>query len=230
MPIELTHTTIKTNSITLHAVEAGPRDGPLLIFLHGFPEFWYGWRKQIDYFAEAGFHVVALDQRGYNLSDKPKKVSAYNLDILAADIAGVIDFFGAEKAYLAGHDWGAVATWWTGVKYSEKLHKIAILNVPHPIVMRKNLKSNSAQRRKSWYIFFFQFPRIPEWRMQKNNWGIGVRALQRTSRRGTFSDEDIEKYREAWSQPGAATGMINWYRAAMRKPPQRVANLSLIHI
>ena len=178
MPEELNHINLSTNGINIHAVEAGPSDGPLLILLHGFPEFWYGWRKQINHFAGSGYHVVVPDQRGYNLSDKPKGVSAYGLDDLSADVAGIIDHFGSEKAYLAGHDWGGVAAWWTAVKYPEKLEKLAILNVPHPVVMRKHIKTSKAQRKKSWYVFFFQIPRLPENRMQKNNWEIGRRALQ----------------------------------------------------
>src|SRR5215468_107423 len=97
---------ISTNGIRLHVVEAGPKGGPLTILLHGFPEFWYGWRKQIDFLAENGFRVWAVDQRGYNLSDRPKEIAAYNLDLLSADVTGLIDAAGKEKAFLVGHDWG----------------------------------------------------------------------------------------------------------------------------
>ncbi len=212
---------LQTNGITLHAVEAGPEDGPLVILLHGFPEFWYGWRYQIEALANAGYRVLAPDQRGYNLSDKPKEISAYNLDELAGDVVGLIDEVGREKAYLTGHDWGGAA-WWTAVKYPQRLEKLAILNAPHPKVMRWNILHNRAQRRKSWYFLFFQIPFFPEWRMRKDNWRIGVRALQGTSRKGIFSSADISCYREAWSQPGAAKGMINWYRASLRSRPKRV--------
>jgi pimeloyl-ACP methyl ester carboxylesterase len=221
---QLTHQLVHSNGIKLHAVEAGPADGPLVILLHGFPEFWYSWRYQIEALAQAGFRVVAPDQRGYNLSDKPKKISAYNLDELAADVAGLIDALGREKIYLVGHDWGAAVAWWAAIKYPQRLARVAILNAPHPKVMRWNMLHNPAQRRKSWYFLFFQIPFLPEWRMRKNNWDVGARALQRTSRAGTFSEEDIELYRQAWSQPGATEGMMNWYRASLRSRPRRVSN------
>lgn len=216
---------LQTNGITLHAVEAGPADGPLVILLHGFPEFWYGWHHQIEALANAGYRVLAPDQRGYNLSDKPRRIFAYNLDELAADVVGLIDAMGREKAYLAGHDWGGAAAWRTAIKYPQRLEKVAILNAPHPKVMRWNLLHNRAQRRKSWYIFLFQIPFLPERRMQRDNWKMGERALQRTSRAGTFSDADIVLYRQAWSQPGAANGMLNWYRAALRNRPKRVPSV-----
>jgi pimeloyl-ACP methyl ester carboxylesterase len=215
---------LHTNGITLHVVEAGSEDGPLVILLHGFPEFWYGWRYQIEALANAGHRVLAPDQRGYNLSDKPKGISAYNLDALAADVVGLIDAVGREKAYLAGHDWGGAAAWWTAIKYPQRFEKVAILNAPHPKVMRWNMLHNPAQRRKSWYFLLFQIPFLPEWRMRKDNWRIGERALRGSSRKGTFSDADIARYREAWSQPGAAKGMLNWYRAALRRRPKRVAS------
>ena len=201
---KLNHQYLPTSGITLHAVEAGPVDSQVVILLHGFPEFWYGWRHQIEALANAGYRVLAPDQRGYNLSDKPRSISAYNLDELAADVVGLIDAVGREKAYLVGHDWGAAAAWWTAIKYPQRLERMAILNAPHPKVMRWHMLHNRAQRRKSWYFLFFQIPFLPEWRMRKDNWCIGARALQSTSRKGTFSDAEISLYREAWSQPGAA--------------------------
>jgi pimeloyl-ACP methyl ester carboxylesterase len=221
---ELQHRKFLTNGITLHAVEAGAVDGPLVVLLHGFPEFWYGWRHQIEALANAGYRVLAPDQRGYNLSDKPKRISAYNLDALAADVVGLIDAMKREKSYLVGHDWGGAVAWWTAVKFPQRVEKVAILNAPHPKVMRWNLLHNRAQRRKSWYLFMFQMPFLPEWRMRRANWEIGQRALQGTSRPGTFSEADLALYRQAWSQPGAARGMINWYRAALQRRPGRVAS------
>lgn len=218
------HQHLQTNGISLHAAEAGPADGPLVILLHGFPEFWYGWRHQIEALANAGYCVLVPDQRGYNLSDKPKGIAAYNLDELAADVIGLIDATGREKAYVVGHDWGGAVAWWTAIKYPQRLEKLVILNAPHPKVMRWNLLHNRAQRRKSWYMFMFQMPLLPEWRMRRANWEIGQRALQGTSRPGTFSEADIALYREAWSQPGAARGMINWYRAILQRRPARVAS------
>ncbi|MDZ7344252.1 MAG: alpha/beta hydrolase [candidate division KSB1 bacterium] len=215
---------LRTNGINLHVVEAGPENGPLVMLLHGFPEFWYGWRHQIEILAAAGYRVLAPDQRGYNLSDKPKGIGAYRLDALADDVAGLIDAVGREKTVLVGHDWGGVTAWWTAIKFPQRVERLAVLNCPHPLAMRRHLLHNRAQRRKSWYIFFFQLPFLPEWRIRRNNWWVARRTLQATSRPGTFSDADIELYRQAWSQPGAITAMLNWYRAALRKKLQRVAS------
>lgn len=216
------HRTIATNGLHLHAVEAGPESGPLLLLLHGFPEFWYGWRHQIEPLAAAGYRVLAPDQRGYNRSDKPKGVSSYSLDLLARDAVGLIDALGYDKAYVAGHDWGGAVGWWLGVHHPERIEKLAILNVPHPYVMLRTLKSNSVQRRKSTYIAFFQLPWLPERTLRAKNWAAAVKALQKTSRPGTFSDDDLVLYREAWSRPGAITAMLHWYRAAPRKSAPRL--------
>lgn len=213
-----THAFVKTNGITLHVVQAGPEDGPLLILLHGFPEFWRSWRYQIPFFAAAGYRVWVPDQRGYNLSDKPRGLDAYNLDELAADVVGLMDAAGCERAYVVGHDWGANVAWWVGIHYPERLHKLGILNVPHPVVMRHNLQENPAQRRKSWYMFFFQVPVLPETMIQAADWQLGLAALQGSSRPGTFSAADLALYRRAWSRPGAFTGMLNWYRAILQRP------------
>lgn len=224
MAIELRHRTVATNGIRLHVVEAGPADGRLLILLHGFPELWYGWHRQIEGLAAAGFRVLVPDQRGYNLSDKPRGIGSYRLDRLAGDVVGLIDDAGRERACLAGHDWGGAVAWWVGVNFPGRLDRLALLNIPHPWVMRRHLVHDRAQRRKSWYIFFFQLPWLPELYMRRRNWAYAVRALAATSRRGTFSDADLAIYRTAWSQPGAITAMINWYRAALMAPPPRPAS------
>jgi pimeloyl-ACP methyl ester carboxylesterase len=221
---ELRHRTIATNGIRLHAVEAGPADGRLLILLHGFPELWLGWRRQIEPLAAAGFRVLVPDQRGYNLSDKPRGVGSYRLDRLARDVVGLIDDAGRERACLVGHDWGGAVAWWVGVNFPQRLERLALLNIPHPYVMRRHLLHDRAQIRRSWYIFFFQLPWLPEAWWRRRNWAAGVRALTATSRRGTFSAADLEIYRQAWSQPGAITAMIHWYRAALRQPPPRPAS------
>ena len=208
---------IPTNGVQLHTIVAGPASGPLVILLHGFPEFWYSWRHQIAPLAAAGYRVLAPDQRGYNLSAKPKGLGAYRLEELARDIVGLIDAAGREQAYIVGHDWGGVVAWWLALKHPRRVAKLAVLNAPHPAVMRQHLWRNLAQLRKSWYFFFFQLPLLPEQRMRADHWSIGVRALRATARRGTFTEADFEQYRQAWSQPGAATAMINWYRAMLRR-------------
>lgn len=217
---KLTHAYVEVNGIVLHVVQAGPVNGPLLIFLHGFPEFWYGWRAQISFFAAAGYRVWVPDQRGYNLSAKPRGLDAYRIDELAADVVGLIDAAGREQAYLVGHDWGAAVAWWTAVSHPQRLHKLGILNVPHPVVMARYLRQNAGQLRKSWYMFFFQLPWVPEAATRAANWRAGVAALQGSSRPGTFTPEDLARYRLAWGRPGAFTGMLNWYRAMLQRPPQ----------
>lgn len=206
------HSYVRTNGVTLHVAQSGPQDGPLVILLHGFPEFWYGWRGQIPALAEAGYRVWAPDQRGYNLSDKPRGTRSYNLDMLAQDIVGLIDAAGVERACVAGHDWGAMVTWWLGTNYAERLEKMAVLNVPHPVVFPTFLRSHPTQMLKSWYMLFFQMPYLPEFALRK----MGRRALRDTSKPGTFWEEDLERYQKAWDQPGAMTAMINWYRAMAR--------------
>ncbi|HSK76784.1 MAG TPA: alpha/beta hydrolase [Thermoanaerobaculia bacterium] len=232
MDVELKprHRTIDTNGLRLHAVEAGPESGPLLLLLHGFPEFWYGWRHQIESLAAAGYRVLAPDQRGYNLSDKPRGVSSYSLDLLARDIVGLIDDAGYEKAYVAGHDWGGAVGWWLGVHHPERIEKLALLNIPHPYVMLRTVKKNPVQRKKSSYIAFFQLPWLPERVLRARNWAATVKTLRKTSRPGTFPDADLVLYREAWSQPGAITAMLNWYRAALRKGVPRLTRSSRVTV
>jgi pimeloyl-ACP methyl ester carboxylesterase len=220
MSTEIKNTFVDVNGIRLHIAQAGPPDGTLVLLAHGFPEFWYGWRKQIPYLAKAGYHVIAPDQRGYNLSDKPQSVQDYQIDKLANDLIALAKSQGKEKFHLVGHDWGAAVAWWTGVHYPEHLKSLSILNVPHLMVMRKNLLSNIKQIKKSWYAFAFQLPFFPEWFMGHQNFRKSIGALKHTSQPGSFSDDDLEKYREAWAQPGAMQAMINWYRAIGRRPPK----------
>ena len=195
----------------------GPENGTPVILLHGFPEFYYGWKNQIPALVQEGFHVILPDQRGYNLSDKPKGISAYDVDILAQDIIGLFDHFGIRKAKLVGHDWGAVVAWTVAINYPARVEKLAILNVPHPDVMTDFVLNNSAQRKKSWYVFFFQIPMYVEWVLSKNNFEYLARMLTHSGRKNTFTETDVIEYKKAWSQKGALTGMLNWYRAAMRR-------------
>jgi pimeloyl-ACP methyl ester carboxylesterase len=219
MQNELEHQVVRINGIQLHVVTAGKKEGPLILFLHGFPEYWVSWKRQIEHFASLGYRVLAPDQRGYNLSDKPLGIQSYNIDQLAADVVGLIAWAGRERAVIAGHDWGAAVAWWTALKYPEKIEKLVICNVPHPLVMKKNLSSNWAQMKRSWYIFFFQIPFLPEKFLARDRFQRLMFSLQKTSLPGTFSTQDLEGYREAWQRPGALTAMVNWYRAALRNVP-----------
>ena len=203
----------------LHYVELG--EGPLVVLLHGFPDFWFSWRFQIPALAEAGFRVVAPDMRGYNLSSKPRGVAEYHTDRLAGDVRDLIAERGARSAFLAGHDWGAAVAWVTAIKHPEVVERLAILNVPHPRTMLGGLR-RPRQLVKSWYMFFFQLPWLPERIMRADRWRAFRRAFEHDARPGAFTAEDIDRYVEAWSQPGAATAMVNYYRAVFRTAPKRV--------
>jgi epoxide hydrolase 4 len=215
-------------SVKLYAVAAGPKDGPVVVLLHGFPEFWYGWHRQIEPLAAAGFHVIVPDQRGYNLSSKPSGTASYALTELVSDIIAIADQLGQQKIFLAGHDWGAAVAWSTVLLHPQRIAKLVVINVPHPSVMRKFLSTRIRQFFRSWYMFFFQLPWLPETLFSAFDYRIGARSLLRSSCPGTFSPEDLALYRAAWSQPGALTAMINWYRALFRfrtKFPDRTVHI-----
>jgi pimeloyl-ACP methyl ester carboxylesterase len=200
----------------LHYVEAG--EGPLVVLLHGFPEFWYGWRLQIKPLADAGFRVVVPDTRGYNLSSKPDGVAAYDVALLAADIKGLIRERGAESAMLAGHDWGGSIAWTVAMNHPEVVQRMAILNAAHPRKLSQGLHHPS-QLRRSWYFFFFALPDLPETVVHANNWHFFRHFLH--DARPPFTPEETERYVEAWSQPGASTGMINYYRSSVRQDQKK---------
>jgi epoxide hydrolase 4 len=197
--------------VKLHYVEAG--DGPLIVLLHGFPEFWYGWRRQIAPLAAAGFRVVAPDLRGYNLSSKPDSVAAYGADELAADVHGLIQERGSEGALVVGHDWGGTAAWTLAMTHPEVVDRLAVLDAAHPRKLNEGLRHPS-QLRRSWYFFYFQLPDLPEHHVQANDWEFLQDFLR--DAQPQYTPEEIKRYIEAWSQPGAATAMINYYRRAVR--------------
>jgi len=203
---------VETNGIKLHTALAGPEIGEPVFLLHGFPESWFGWQNQIESLAEAGFRVIVPDQRGYNLSDKPEGVDQYRMDLLVKDILGLADHFGYKKFYLAGHDFGAMVSWGLALRAPERVKRLAIANVPHPAVFRSYLKSHPAQMLKSWYAMFFQLPGLPERFVKASNWKFLIGAMP-----AYWSEDQYNKYREAWDQPGAITAMINWYRATFGK-------------
>jgi epoxide hydrolase 4 len=216
-----------TNGIRLHAVTAGPEDGKPVILLHGFPEFWYSWRKQIQPLGAAGFRVIAPDQRGYNLSDKPEGVGSYQLDLLVEDIVGIIRRLHEGQVHVVGHDWGAAVAWTLAIQYPELVDRLVILNVPHPGVDKRLLRTIPRQLFKSWYIGFFQIPKIPELLLKGKQFAGLERALVASSRPGTFRLADLQQYRQAWSQEHALTSMLNWYRAMLRMPPSGLEGVRL---
>jgi pimeloyl-ACP methyl ester carboxylesterase len=204
------HGYANVNGIRLHYAETGGGND-LVILLHGFPEFWYSWRHQLSVLGTS-FHAVAPDMRGYNLSEKPPRVEDYSIDVLASDVIGLIDHFGAAKAAIVGHDWGAGVAWAVAQKYPERVSKLAVLQVPPAAAWRANLTMGQVLR--SWYMFFFQLPRVPEWAIRRNNFkGLDSVFKDKVVRRGSFTDADVQIYREALGQPGALTSAINYYRA-----------------
>ena len=219
--IDLRHGYAELSDARLHYVEAGPADGPPVILLHGFPEFWYGWRHQIPALAAAGLRVIAPDLRGYNLSSKPPGVSAYAPRRLAGDIRDLIGERGLARACVAGHDWGAAVAWSVATGLPEVVERLAILNAPHPRRMLEALRRPSRQLAKSWYMFFFQLPWLPERALRAGDWRAFRYGFEHDARPGAFTPGDIDRYREAWSRPGAVTAIVNYYRASRRRPPGR---------
>lgn len=213
-----THEQMSVNDISLHVVQAGPVEGPLVILLHGFPEYWYSWWRYIEPLAQAGYRVWAPDQRGYNLSSKPLGLSAYMLDNLARDITGLMDLAGRERAYIVGHDWGGTVAWWLAMQTPERVERAVIINAVHPQVWMQSLRSSPAQFVRGWYLRFFQLPRLPEAVLRRKDWAALTGLLTESSRQDTFTEDDLDRYRAAWSQPGAITAMLNWYRAILRQP------------
>ncbi|WP_051258368.1 alpha/beta fold hydrolase [Atopococcus tabaci] len=227
------HVYVETNGIRLHVAQKGPADGELVLLLHGFPEFWYGWHKQLTSLAEKGFRMWAPDQRGYNLSDKPKKVADYRTGELVKDVVGLIKASGREKVFLVGHDWGGIVAWRVAREYPGLLHKLVILNAPHEAAMRQQIRQHPGQLVRSSYAAFFQIRALPEKLFQLSDWTPASHALRNTSREGTFSDDDLQRYRSAWDQPGAMRSMLHWYRAnigrvALPKRPLRVSVPTLV--
>jgi len=222
----LTHTDIVTNGVRLHVVLAGPEDGTPVFLLHGFPECWYGWRHQITHLAEAGYRVVAPDQRGYNLSDKPRELRAYTRDVLAADVVGLMDHFGVERGLVVGHDWGGAVAWWLACQRPERVARLAVLNIPHPLVFAKALKT-PRQLLRSWYILMFQVPWLPELILGRRGATPLASVIRSATRPGAVTREELRIYRQAYLQPGALTAMLSWYRAIARLPSPRLAHPQL---
>jgi pimeloyl-ACP methyl ester carboxylesterase len=204
------------SEVRLHYVEQG--EGPLVVLLHGFPEAWFGWRFQIPALADAGFRVVAPDLRGFNLSSKPGGVAAYDLARVAFDVQELIRSLGAERARIAGHDWGGATAWQIAMRHPEVVERLAILNSPHPRRFKAALR-DPRQLAKSWYFGLFQLPWLPEQLIGRDDWAGLKQGFARDARAGTFTPEDASRYVEAWEQPGARSAMVNYYRASIRHPP-----------
>jgi pimeloyl-ACP methyl ester carboxylesterase len=209
---EIRHGYAQVGDVRLHYAECGAGER-LVLLLHGFPECWYSWRHQLKALGRR-FRVVAPDMRGYNLSDKPGRVEDYRMPRLVDDVTGLVRHFGAREAAVVGHDWGAAVAWAVAQHYPDYVRKLAALQVPPPAVWAKNITVGQLMR--SWYMFFFQLPSVPEWWIRRGDFaGLG-KMLRATSRPGTFTDADIKVLKSALREPGALTGAVNYYRANLR--------------
>jgi pimeloyl-ACP methyl ester carboxylesterase len=208
---------IRTNGIRLHCLLAG--DGPLVVLLHGFPECAESWRHQIPVLATR-FRVVAPDLRGYDLSDKPRAVAAYDLRELAADVQGLVEALGVPSARLVGHDWGGGVAWATAMLQPSVVERLALVNMPHPVRFQEEIRRNVRQLLKSWYVFAFQIPGLPEWFLERRG-GRGVTDALRGAfvRPEAFTADYVETLRTAATRPGGMRGPVNYYRAALRSRP-----------
>lgn len=224
-----THGYANVNGVRLHYAEVG--SGPLVILLHGFPQCWYAWRHVMTRLSPY-YRLVAPDMRGYNWSDKPEGVSSYSLDKVSMDVVGLIEALGESRAHVVGHDWGGGVAWHLGAYHPEHLNKLAVINAPHPAAFRRELQTPD-QKIRSLYVFFFQLPVLPEAVVRLS---IGSSLRNSASIPGAFSDEALDVYKSNLSQPGTATAMLNYYRAAFRQSArykgeaERPVNVPTLHL
>jgi epoxide hydrolase 4 len=205
----------EVNGIRLHYMTAG--HGRLIMFLHGFPEFWYEWKKQLAHFSR-DHQAVTPDMRGYNLSSKPADVAQYELKLLVEDVRALADHLRHKRFVLAGHDWGGVVAWAFAAAHPEYLEKLVIINAPHPAVFDRELRQNPAQQQASQYMLTFRTPVAEQMLTAGNFFALDETLLKPRMKQGYFEPEDREAYLQAWSQPGAITGGLNYYRAAHAGP------------
>ncbi len=207
----LEHKYAELDGVRLHYVTAGK--GKLVMFLHGFPEFWYEWKRQLLEFGR-DYQAVAPDMRGYNLSSKPSDAEQYRTKYLIEDVRALAQHLGHRQFVLVGHDWGGAVAWPFAMRHPDYLEKLIIINAPHPAVFARELRHNPAQQKASQYILLHRSAEAEEI-LSRDNYAALVNAvLKKGLEQGYFTEEDKQQYIEAWSQPGALTGMLNYYRAA----------------
>jgi len=206
---------LDANGLRFHAVTEG--QGPVVLMLHGFPENWFSWRHQLLALADAGFKAVAVDMRGYNMSDRPSRVSDYHIDNLIRDIYEIISALGEQKVHLVAHDWGGAVAWFVAAYHPEKLLSLSELNIPHPKAFQWHLLHNFRQLRRSWYMFAFQIPLLPEIMIRRDADTQFVKTFRGWAhRKEMFPDEVIQAFKEPMMEPGALSAAINYYRALLR--------------
>ncbi len=221
---------ISLGDIETTASLAGPLDGQPVLLLHGFPDDRHGWDRQIIPLAEAGFRVIALDQRGCGEAGSGASIRSYAISSLVDDAEAALDALGVERAHLVGHDWGGVVGWTAAIENRRWLDRLVIVNVPHPAVFARFVRTHPSQLARSWYMAFFQIPRLPELVLGASDAALLSRVLTASSIRGAFSAADLDRYRMMWSTPGRIGGMLDWYRAARKGliPSGRVSVPTLI--
>lgn len=212
-PLLGSHDFITVEDATLHFVSAGNQDKPLILFLHGFPDFWFSWKHQILDLRK-DFWVVALDLRGYGRSSKPDLVIGYREHRVVEDIRQLIQSLGKKKASVVGHDWGAVIAWWLSTKHEYLVNKLVIINGPHPEALTYQLEHSLSQVLMSWYYVAFQLPWLPEACFSANDLAL------LDSWHTAYDKQEREAFKYTYSKPGAFTGPINYYRASFRLRPE----------
>lgn len=209
---------VDCGEVALDCRLAGPVDAPLVVLLHGFPESWYSWRHQVAALADR-FRVVVPSLRGYGESDRPAPVAAYRMDRLTGDVHGLVRALGREHAHVVGHDWGGAIAWAFAIDHPTVCARLAVCNCPHPAVFTRALRGNLRQLLRSWYMFLFQVPRLPERLLRARDLAAierGFRTMVRRRDVEVFTDADIDEIKNALRPPGAMRAAVNYYRAAFR--------------
>lgn len=206
------HRDVTASGLRFHVAEHGPSDGPLVLLLHGFPEFWWSWRHQLLALGDAGFHAVAPDLRGYGATDKPPR--GYDAYTLSADVAGLVRALGHPDAYLVGHDWGGALAWATATIHPQVVNRLGIVSVPHTLRLLQAMRTDLQQLRMSSYMTFFQTPKVPERKLQEGT--LVSELLARWGGPGFPDEETDARCREALAIPAAAHCALEYYRWAFR--------------
>lgn len=215
MGLQVRTSFVKANGLTFEVDQCGSGD-KFALLLHGFPESKFSWRYQMQLLADLGYTVWAPNMRGYGKSSRPAAVSEYHIDHLVADAAALMDAAGAKETLLMAHDWGAVIAWNFAIRKVRPLERLVIMNVPHPACMTRELRT-WAQLKKSWYVFFFQIPWLPERMLAaRGAQAIGRAFSEMAIDKNRFPPAVIDEYRRSALEPGALKAMINYYRAGLR--------------